>query len=394
MQGQTANRFEDHCRDAVRELRGSLLDLYSQVGADPDKPQDVSRLLGLNKNLTWKISRVLQAEDAFEALPLLPGMAGLDLVIEATERAGASEKALMRARTAIAAIESMVAQHGGDRATMELMLDSMGVGGLEKSRKLAFRGNSGLWGVQAKARVSAQILAPNFDKPDMLDVVLVAGLQGVRRFRPIPRWPVFRLERYEFDGVVTPFHFEDGAGVPEGMLASFTRGPMPEVHIRPEGNGLIYEVGDGPVGKMGEFGCYFAFGYRQDVPRFATMPGETAWLAASVAMPVETMLFDLLVHRDMTEALAAETAVYGGAWVVTPGFPESARLPIDERPVHLGRGADLSTPLADQYTSVMARVFKGAGWDPQDFHCLRLVIDYPPMPSRAVIRYPLPVRGG
>ncbi|MFI4883536.1 MAG: hypothetical protein ACIAQU_13225 [Phycisphaerales bacterium JB064] len=386
--------FEDHCRDAVRELRGALLDLYAQVGADADRPQDVSRLLGLNKNLTWKISRVLQAEDAFEALPLVPGMAGLDLVLEATEKAGATEKSLTRARVAIAAIESMVATHGGDRATMELMIDSRAGGGLEKSRKLAFRGNAGIWGVQAKVRVSSQVLAPNAQDPDMLDVVLVAGLQQVRRFRPIPRWPVFRLGRYEVEGSVERFAIEEVPDAPEGLLASFTRGAMPEIHIRPEGDGLIYEVGDGPVGKTGEFGCYFGFGYRRDVPRYASKPDETAWLAAAVAMPVETLLFDLFVHKDMPEALAAETAVYGGAWLGTPEFPETTLLPIHERAIHLGRGADLSTPLADQYTSVMARVFESTGWSPDDFYCMRLIVEHPPMPSRAVIRYPLREKGG
>ncbi|OAB56651.1 hypothetical protein AY599_24875 [Leptolyngbya valderiana BDU 20041] len=376
-------------------MRGALLGLYSQVGADPDRPQDVSRRLGLNKNLTWKISRVLQAEDAFEALPLLPGMAGLDLVLEATEKAGADAAALQRTRLAIAEIEAMVATHGGDRATMDLMLDSMAETGLEKSRKLAFRGNAGIWGVMAKARVSAQVLAPNADDPNMLDVMLIAGLQKVRRFRPIPRWPVFRLGRYEFEGQVQRFAVEEAPEAPWGFLPSFSRGPMPEIHVREDGDEVTYEVGDGPVGKTGEFGCYFGFGYRADVPRYRTKPDETAWLAAAVSMPVETLLFDLFVHKDMPEALQAETSIYGGAWQNTPQFPPSAKLPINDRPVHLGRGADVSTPLADQYAEVMRLSFERAGWSAEDFHCLRLVVEHPPMPSRAVIRYPLlerPVR--
>ncbi len=389
MNTATATSFDEHCREAVRELRGALLDLYAQVRADADRPQEVSRLLGLNKNLTWKVSRVLQTEDAFAALPLLPGMAGVELLLAAAGKAGATEQSLSRARVAIAAIESMVATHGGDRATMELMIDSRAGGGLEKSRKLAYRGNAGIWGVQAKVRVSAQVLAPNPDDPDMLDVVLVAGLQQVRRFRPIPRWPVFRLGRYEVEGAVERFGIEDASDGPEGLLASFTRGAMPEIHIREEGDGLIYEVGDGPVGKTGEFGCYFGFGYRRDVPRYATKPDDTAWLAAAVAMPVETLLFDLFVHKDMPEALASETAVYGGAWLGSPEFPETARLPINEQAIHLGRGANLSTPLADQYPAVMARVFERTGWSPSDFHCMRLIMDHPPMPSRAVIRFPL-----
>ena len=386
--------FEDHCREAVRELRGAILALYGEAGADPERPQEVSRRLGLNKNLTWKISRVLQAEDAFEALPLLPGRAGLELVLGAAMSAGASEAALGRARRAIESIDSMVAVHGGDRATMDLMVDNMAGTGLERSRKLAFRGNAGIWGVSARVRTSSQVLAPNAGDPDMLDVVLVAGFQDVKRFRPTPRWPLFRLGRYEIQGAEERFHIEESAGAPAGLMASFVRGAMPEVHIKEEGDGLIYEVGDGAVGNTGKFDCYFGFGYRKDVPRHATKSDDSAWLAASIAMPVETLLFDLFVHKDMPEGLAAETALYGGAWQGITEFPELAQLPIHTRPIHLGRGADLSTPLADQYASVMDRVFAGAGWSASDFHCLRTVVEHPPMPSRAVIRYPLPVKGG
>lgn len=389
---ESNTRFEDHCRDAVRDLRGALLDLYAQVGADPDRPQDVSRLLRLNKNLTWKISRVLQTEEALQALPLLPGAAGLDLVLDATERAGASNESLQRTRRAIAEIDAMIATHGGDRATMDLMLDSMAQTGLEKSRKMAFRGNAGLWGVMAKSRMSAQIIAPSASDPAMLDVLLLVGLQRVRRLRSIPRWPVFRLARYEFEGEERRFAVEDAGDAPWGFLPSFSRGPMPEIFTSEQGQEITYEIGDGPIGKTGEFGCYFGFGYRRDVPRYASEADDSAWLAAAVNMPVETLLFDLFVHKDMPEALEAQTGIYGGSWQFAPEFADSSRLPLHDQPVHLGLGADLSTPLADQYATVVHRSFESAGWSAGDFHCLRLVVEHPPMPSWAVIRYRLPER--
>ncbi|UYV13370.1 MAG: hypothetical protein NCW75_03575 [Phycisphaera sp.] len=389
----TQMTFQEHCRETVRELRGALLDMYVQVGADPDKPQDVSRKLELNKNLTWKLSRVMQAEDAFEALPLLPGMAGLDLALDAMAKAGASEYAIERVRSAIAEVDSMVEIHGGDRATMELMLDSMGSNGLEKSRKLAYRGNAGLWGMLAKVRVTAQFIAPSATDPDKLDAVQIAGLHQVRRFRPVPRWPVFRLGRYLVSGESGQFPIEDEDGSHEGMLSSFSRGPMPEIHAKKEGDGLVYEVGDGPVGKTGEFSCYFGFGHRNFVPRYTKTPGETGSLAAAVGMPVETLLFDLFVHKDLREALAADAAVYGGPWLGTAAFPEQAKLPVNERLINLGRGGNLATPLVDQYAPMMKLAFERAGWASEDFYCLRLVVEHPPMPSRAVIRFPLRQKG-
>ncbi|MBO6740209.1 MAG: hypothetical protein JJ916_10145 [Phycisphaerales bacterium] len=390
-------KFEDDCRDAVLGLRGALMDLYEDVGSDPTKPQDVSRKYKLNKNLTWKLARIIQSREVYEAVPLIPGASGMEIFLDTMEKAGASAGSLSQVREALASYESMIEVHVGDRATLELMLDSMG--GTEqqllKSRKLSYQGNTGLWGVRAKSRITAQFLAPNPEQPDVLDAVQIAGLQQVRRLREIPRWSVFRIGKYEDDSRRSErFAIDDQEADTPGLMRDFCRGEMPEIHIDERDDGIFYDLGEGPIGKTGEFSCYFGYGYTRFVPRYTSNAGSRGSLYCAVSMPVEQVMFDLFVHRDLPEARNAVAAIYGKPWADRGILEESAQLPIEGRVIDLGRGANVSTPMARDYPEVIGTAFERAGWDPKDFHCLRLVVEYPPMPSTIAMSIELATRPG
>ena len=78
----------------------------------------------------------------------------------------------------MSAVERMVSRHVGDRPTLELVRDSLPDRSHDRlivSRKLAFRGNSGIWGVQARTRLNAAFVAPSHDDPEMLDAANVGG---------------------------------------------------------------------------------------------------------------------------------------------------------------------------------------------------------------------------
>ena len=78
------------------------------------------------------------------------------------------------ARSAGREFERMVEIHTGDRGTLEMMLGDMTA--REQSHKLAYQGNSGTWGVRARAQLSLNMLAPNQDDPSQCDLVQIAGL--------------------------------------------------------------------------------------------------------------------------------------------------------------------------------------------------------------------------
>lgn len=392
------NRFDQDCREAVLQLRGSLLNLYHSVGADPAKPQDVSRRFKLGKNLTWKVARIIAAEDALTAVPLIPGAGGLEILLSAMEGAGADTDSVARVREAAKAFDDMIEVHVGDRAMLELILDSMGSSEekpLAMSRKLAYRGNSGIWGIQADVRVTAQFIAPSAERPGMLDLALVGGFTQMRRLRPVPRWPLFRIDSYNDDqsertAGTARIAIDPDASTDPWLIEDFCTGAVPEIHVSRSGRALVYEAGDGPIGRLGEFSCFFGFLDRGDVTRYRDSLNTTAELISSVSIPVKTALFDLIVHRDMAEAMQPAVELIGHPATGQLGAEGVTLLPHAERLTNLGPATMVKTPLVPDYDKIIARVFERASWDPRDFVCLRLVMPYPPMPASIRLSYDLP----
>ena len=81
--------FRTDCDAAIDSLRRAIRDLSVGAGCDPLRPQEVSRRLGINKNLTWKFARILLAPDSLEAIPMLPGNEGVEIYLRAFESSGA-----------------------------------------------------------------------------------------------------------------------------------------------------------------------------------------------------------------------------------------------------------------------------------------------------------------
>lgn len=387
--------FDDDLRLAVRQLRGALIELYISAGADPARPQDVSRRFGVNRNLAWKVARIIQDEDVYGAVPLIPGGGGLDILLEQLQAGGASPEIVTRVREAIAAFDQMIEIHMGDRATLELAIDAMSrTDALEASRKLAFRGNSGVWGIRAAARVNTYILAPNRKDPTRLDIALITGLTHVLRLRPVVGLPVFTHWRWIGETVLEkrewlsePLPTATGTGM--YRLNRFCSGALPEMHIRKSTNHETYELGEGPVGKTGEFTCYFGHVDRAAVPRYRSPADRHGELMGMISLPVESAVFDVFYRHDIPEVGRAESVLYGRNTAM-PGFdPGSSRLPCSDRPIDLGRGAMLATPLVPRYDELMDYSIRACGWDPADFHCLRLIMAFPPMGATASLRYAL-----
>src|SRR5438105_13586056 len=143
--------FDGQLRSVAGSLRAALIDALVAVKTDIGRPTTIARRLGLDKNLAWRIARIANAPDPYSASQHVPGDAGIDILVRGLQRGGATDDVVERVRTAFGAFRQTVKEHLDDRATFELALDNLGRGAdgekLELSRKLAFRGKSGIWGV-------------------------------------------------------------------------------------------------------------------------------------------------------------------------------------------------------------------------------------------------------
>ena len=385
--------FDEDCREAVGGLRAALIDLFRSVDADPTRPQDVARRFKLDKSLAWKVSRAIQSEDPLAAAARLPGSSGVSILLKGLQRSGASADALERVRAASDVYERVIEVHSGDRETLRLMLDSMGRNGksMELSRKQAFRGNSGVYGMQCAVRIGANFAAPVRDNPSRLDLAFVGGWTDVRRFRSVPRWPILDVTHRRDDNVPDAHQqfvhepvCEDG-----WVLERFCAGAMPEIHVREVPGGMRYELGDGPVGRTGDFSAYAGYVLRDAVSRYASRDDRYGQFRAGIAFPAEHVVLDLFVHHEMTEALDLEVQHFARLPNDVVESDPSHHLPVVSHVHDLGRNPMVATPLVDRYDTIVESVMSHCGWRLADFHCLRIVDKYPPVLSTIGVRYTL-----
>lgn len=383
------------------ELRAALLDLYKAVGADPSQPQDVARRFRVNKNLTWKAAKVLEEEDVFVAASSLPGSSGLEILIKSlAEKGGAPRALVQKAREAGEAFDRMVEAHTDDRANMELVLDAMGGGDkpLLRSRMLAFRGASGIWGLQSQTQVVARFMAPSRTRSGFLDQTMVTGWTDVRRLRPIEAWPLFHSDVRNDDG--TSFGpdprkapITESAAPDAWMMREFCAGEEPAVRTRNTEQGISFELANGPVGRSGEFTCFFGYFFPGAVPRHADVHNTFGEFRHMVTIPARSFLLDLFVHREVNEALAMTVEAYGNLRAADLKPEPALRIPMSETLIDMGVNPRVATPLVDRYPELVDRAIGRGGWSLADFRLLRLRYEFPPMNATMSIRYPLPVAG-
>jgi hypothetical protein len=401
--------FREDLRSALQAYRAAVIELMAAVQSDPGKPQEVARRFSLNKNLTWKVSKIAAASDLYAAVGHIPGAAGLAIFLRALEQAGAPAALLEATRKAASEFDRVVKVHTGDRATLEIMVNGLLPSAMqrerdEQNRKLAFTGNSAAWGVRAKVQLMLNVLAPNPGDPDMADLVQVGGLAELRRLRREARWLLFRRERWSDDD---PRPAQDQAesldpdfpadkGLP--LLGAFCSRPIPEIRVIAGDGEEQYELPPGPVGNTAAFTCLYGQIARKVGPTFAKSEGELAELGCNFMTPVEHVLFDLLVHRDLDWAMNPRLVMYSrldGGLMQRASRRTRNLLPVTE-PVHdLGWGVDgLATPLLRDYVKLTRYVLDRLSWRAEDLRAYRFTMSFPPIPTTAMFLADLPVRAG
>jgi hypothetical protein len=382
---------------AVRRLQAALLEAYAQLGADASAPQQVARRFGITKSQAWKIARLMGATDALEAARYLPGRRGLEQVVEVLSAHGLPEDLARKTRTAVDALFDVVVTHAGDRATFVRTLESLRAeasdpAALESSRKLSFLGNSGTWGIQARAQVSVRMVVPNADEPEFMDIANVAGLLDLRRLRFKGRWPLAQHSTTRTqDESGRPVPLEGGAGdVP--FLAGFCSDALPTIQEVDVGNGMRYDLCEGPVGKAAALSCVFGVRYSRFAPIHASMANGQAIHGTLLRTPAEAAVFDLLIHRslpfELPPTVRLESQMESGALTTDP--TAHLELPLAEPVERLGSGPPhMGTVHHARHAELVEHVAGLMDCTLDDFSAFRVVLKYPPIPTMLCLQHPL-----
>ena len=106
--GATTRPTADQVRIALMDTLGPwlpdarVLDLFAGAGVVGARPAELSRRLGLDKTLAWKVTRFVESADPVRAFRHMPGAGGVEIVLRAAGEAEASGDAC----------EAVVDRHG------------------------------------------------------------------------------------------------------------------------------------------------------------------------------------------------------------------------------------------------------------------------------------------
>ena len=391
--------LEGLCRDVLQQLRSALVEALSAAGVDPIRPRHAARVLGLDKTLMWRLSRIVGQPDVFQILAHVPHQAGFGILCRALAKAGVPEATVQRVHASLVAFDELVVQQAGDRATFELLAANFAraeyqAQSLEQGRKLAFRGNSAVWGAQARLQLSTGFLMPNAADPSKVDLAQVFGLVDLLRLRADVSWTL--AHRQVFDDAFRQVRtnvgdpLDSGPGqVGSALIRDFSTIDGLNLQVEDEGGEQRHILSAGPVGRSGELTALFGYRYTAVGSRQATESDQFGQVVTNLRTPVEQLQLDLLVHEDLDWALEPHIAILGalaGGPARLGGRPGGANPLFAECVADLGPGlAGTATRHMARYGALLQWAFARLGADPARFRAFRFEMAFPPIPARAIL---------
>ena len=395
--------FLDGGKAAVQALRRAFSDVLVSAGADPARPQDVSRRFGLDKTLSWRIARVIREEDAWEAVAHIPRRPSVRIFVGKMAKHGVPQEKLDALLASVNEFERFIEVHTGDRETLEMMVGAAAKRSADKRmetfRKNGFQSNSAVWGVRAKLQFSASFVFPS-SVPGHVNTAMICGFGALRRLRPNVPWTIASATAWDFEG-----NPEAGSvGPPEPLLAEglvsgapllpeFCSDPMPILRtIRAPGLSR-FELVEGPVGNTAAATVVLGWKWPILAPKKQTRPGEMGEHGMRLSTPVELAIGDLFIHRSLDFAMHVKASVYSDL-PRGPRYPEDGEeaglLPMPSTVTDLGEGPpDTTTPEMPRYTELVDYAVSRLGCSSEEFHGFRYRLRYPPIPTLALLRHPL-----
>lgn len=396
--------FEQDVRSALVEIRRSLGLLFAALGLDADGPTSVSRHLSIDKNLAWKACRMVSEQELSILAQRIPGKSGINILCEALRVAGADADALTHYQKAVENFSRLTQRHAGDRESVAVMLRSdtrSAQQQQEADRRLAFVGNSAIFGVRARVHLCSQFVAPS-RSPGKLDLAVAAGFLGFERLRPDVPWTLATAMRVSDTGqslaIDAAKTLSNEQMSPEGdhppIVREFCSEPLPQLRtLRNANGGLRIELTEGGIGRTAAADVLLGWTVIGQAGGTRQPDDEYGDHMVHVGTPAESLILSLHVHKDLPFAMNPLYAVYN-ALPAERSFPmhrhDIGRLPITADVVDLGYPADLTTPVFMRYPQLVDRVVSVLGYPADDFRCFRVTLKYPPIPTVHVLRYRLP----
>lgn len=392
--GELANR--------ARSLSEALSAAVAAVVRDPTAVRACGRVLGVDKNLAWRLVRLAGSSDLAGVLSSRPGSRGWGLAVAALDRAGCEPRLVADLVAARQAFEQEIL----DRRLDERTLRFLAFGGLEtdegreeilRIRRDGAERAASRFGTRADALATAYLVTPS-GEDDLLDLTAVTMLFGLRRVGPGPSLVVHRGtnsgSEWRPDRIRSPIEAHRGIGSLVPSLSSAGAVEQLFVAANPAIN-MVHFRGAGEFTSQG-IDAVFIESLPKAAYADARHPGEQGAFGAPALVPTTWFILEVLVDRSVRWGANAEAAMY--TQIAGPvnrlRFFEQQRLPMVELP-ESDVDPDLPEALGSVRTShraALEHAAAGCGRSLADFTLHRVVVSHPPLSTNIRLRWRLPDR--
>ncbi|MEM9379656.1 MAG: hypothetical protein AAGB93_06860 [Planctomycetota bacterium] len=312
--GNDTALLEVRLRTLSRDLCVALQDAIDTALAASGRPRvgvlrpvQLTSSLGLDKSLASRIVRSLTLEDELHALHGIPTPQGLALIANAAREAGASAESIERLQHAAEEYRTLLSEFSGGRTDLEATLagwiPEQRARAERDARRSVFRGMTTMTGTRAGTNYHALYLVPSAID-GRIDSLVVGVRQDLRRLRTGAPLLIASLRSEHGTGgwgarrtTLDGRSLEDDAS--SILLPDLCSHPIPRLHVDSEADQLLISIAEDAL-DVNE-SATLGFGWRTEghfeVEGGAERPYD--FVSVQTVRPIEALVFDLMVHRDV-----------------------------------------------------------------------------------------------
>lgn len=391
---QSPETFKGAAATALLALQRATRTVLEQVAPAGTNSLAFSRLLNIDKSLSWRICRFAAGTDVFTASAHLPGDAGLRIFARAARAGTVRLEAVEALERALGDLDTLVRAHARNRASFRAMLAQVSDPGGEDPRvidyrKGAFTANAAIWGIEAAVKLKCVLIVPGATD-DTVDVGVISGCIGLNRVRGGVSWPLFnRRITHQGSTVATEARPLDPALAPESLPLLPARSTIraEQLAITHHGHEMRCWLPAGDVGRNGTVDVLFGERYRNVKRCHEGSDRKFLHVAHRHDIPSERAILDVWVDAECE--MACDPA--GRLASVLVEAPEAhgvdlalRQLPFESRaqPVAPGEAGDPSLP---GYEDLLADAMRWIGVPAERFNGHRMAIRYPTLSTELVM---------
>ena len=380
----------------MANLQRALADLVTALPDPIERAVDLENALRVDKKLGWQVFRLARSASLAEAANVPSRRSGARL-LAAAEARDVPRPVIENIRAAFRRFEEFAAEHGGDREGLTSLLRGIASEKDDqyevKVRRSLFRAHAHVWGTQVQMQVRTAISFPKPSPASVEDVALIMGDIGMQRLREreplsIVRWirtgdsPHNEVQSAGPDAapIVEPRR-ERGVD----LLHEFCTHPLPNMIPKPSALGGIETELVMPPGRAGAVTIYSTQLHENaEVVPHAFYDGRMF-----ITMPVETVVWDLLVPAGLSDPATARAVVYGRRSHPEQVYDERMSDLLPQRETVRYLGATESVPALDgapRYPDAVREVLRRLGWVGARFDVYRCRIAFPVLHTLLIVR--------